>query len=69
MQLAFALYEGYHHVCVTTRARDMQVAGIGETFAYRYPWKPKHLVERIVFPVAGVIYSAAPAIHAQLCHF
>lgn len=69
MQLAFVLYDGFHHLCVTTRAQDMQSAGIEETFSYRHPWKAKYLAERIVFPVAGALYSAAPAIYAQVCHF
>jgi hypothetical protein len=69
MQLAFLLYDGYHHLCVTTRAQDMQTASIEETFSYRHPWKAKYLAERIVFPVAGALYSAAPAIYAQVCHF
>jgi len=69
MQLALLLYDGYHHLCVTSRAQDMQVAGIEETFSYRHPWKAKYLAERIVFPIAGAVYSAAPAIYAQVCHF
>ncbi|KIW03718.1 uncharacterized protein PV09_05027 [Verruconis gallopava] len=69
MQVALTLYDGYHHLCVTTRAQDMQVAGIEETFAWRQPWKAKYLAERILFPIAGAIYSAAPAIYAQVFHF
>jgi hypothetical protein len=69
MQAAFTLYDGYHHLCVTIRAQDMQAAGINETFAFRHPWKAKYLAERVLFPLAGVMYSAAPAVYAQICHF
>ena len=47
----------------------MSKAGISETFAYRKGWKPPYLFDRIVFPVAGVLYGALPAIYAQLAHF
>jgi hypothetical protein len=70
MQVAFTLYDSYHHLCVTTHAQNMQVAGISnETFVFRYPWEAKYLAERILFPVSGAIYSAAPAVYAQVCHF
>ena len=69
MQLALLLYEGFHHVCVTARAQDMRVAGIEESFSFRYPWRAKYLAERVTFPIAGALYSAAPAVYAQVCHF
>jgi hypothetical protein len=70
MQLAFSLYSTYHSICVSARAKDMQDAGIFELFAWRGPWyAPRHLAERIVFPVVGVVYSAIPALEAQVRHF
>jgi hypothetical protein len=47
----------------------MQIASIEESYSFRHPWKAKYLFERLVFPIAGALYSAVPAGYAQICHF
>lgn len=69
MQIAFTLYGSYHSVCVNQRSVDMARAGIPESFAYRYTWSWKYLLDRVTFPIAGVMYGALPAIFAQFAHF
>lgn len=68
MQVALTLYASYHHVCVTQRSNDMVRAGISESYAYRQSWSGKYLLDRIAFPVAGVMYGALPAVYAQFAH-
>lgn len=69
MQVAFSLYDSYHALCVSTRAKDMEKTHITEMFAYRNPIHWKYLAERVLFPIVGILYSAVPALHAQVCHF
>jgi hypothetical protein len=69
IQIALTLYEAYRHLCLTARAHDMHVAGIEESFAWRRPWQVRYLAERLLFPVAGAMYSAVPVVCAQVCHF
>ena len=47
----------------------MEVAGISEIFVYCHPLHLKYLVERILFPVVGVVYSAISTLQAQFSHF
>jgi Glycosyl transferase family group 2 len=72
MQLVFSLYEDLHALCVYKRASDMRDAGISDSdtmFSYREPMRWTYLAERVLFPVAGVVFGTVPALQAQLCHF
>ena len=70
MNICIALYERWHSICVNSRAQDMQDAKLLDTGVSPRVWyKPQHLLERICFPVAGMIYGAIPAFHAVFLHF
>lgn len=69
MQIVFTVYNGYHTVCVEARKRDMLDAGIKETFAERRGVLGGGWLERVVFPVVAVVYSAIPTLQAQIGHF
>jgi hypothetical protein len=68
MQVDFSLYGAYHTLCVRQRKEDMARAGVMEEFAHRDGWRLKYLVDRVIFPVAGVLYGALPAFWAQFAH-
>jgi hypothetical protein len=70
MNLCITLYDRWHAVCVNSRARDMARAGLADTgFSFRTWWYTRHLLERICFPIAGTIFGAIPAVHAEISHF
>jgi hypothetical protein len=71
MNIGLTLYDGWHTLCVTARARDMARAGIpGTGFAFRAGWwHPRSLAERLIFPLAGTLFGSVPAVHAELSHF
>ena len=65
------LYESYHGVCVKNREDEMKRAGLWEDmqdgFAHR-SWK-KNFTDYCAIPVNGVLFAAAPALVAEICHF
>lgn len=71
MNLCLSLYDRWHTLSVTARARDMAKAGISDTgFAFRNAWwHRQQLTERICFPIAGTIFGSIPAMHAEISHF
>lgn len=70
MNLSIFLYDRWHSICVSARMNDMVRAGISDTgFSYRSWWHPRHLLERICFPIAGTVFGSVPAVHAEICHF
>lgn len=66
MQLALCLYDAYHYVCLQAQAADMAHAGIPQMFECRKSWHWSCLVDRVCFPVVGVLYGALPALFAQM---
>jgi Glycosyl transferase family group 2 len=70
MQAVFTVYEDYHGLCVNARAQDMRRAGIiGTTFSFRKHGIVTSMLERASALGVGIVYGAAPALHAQMCHF
>lgn len=70
MNVCLALYERWHTLCINSRMQDMHEANLLDTgFSPRVWYKPKHLIEKICFPVAGTLYGAIPAFHAVFLHF
>lgn len=70
MNICLTLYERWYQLCVNSRRRDMTAASLADTgFSPRTWWRPKHLAERVFFPVAGTIFGAIPTVHAVFAHF
>ena len=70
MNICLALYERWHAFCARSRRQDMLAANLTETgYSERKWWRPKHLLERICFPIAGTVYGAVPTMHAIFSHF
>jgi hypothetical protein len=69
IQMSLVIYERYHSVCVTARAKDMGKGDTSKDFTFRKPLQFKFLAERITLPIAGLLYGTLPAIYVQLAHF
>lgn len=70
MNICLTLYDRWHALCVSARARDMARAGLLDAgFSFRTWWHGKHLIERLCFPIAGTIFGSIPSVHAEISHF
>ncbi|GAD98923.1 hypothetical protein NFIA_039750 [Paecilomyces variotii No. 5] len=70
MNICMIVYHKWHHLCVSTRYMDMEVANFLEGgFSFRHWWDRGPLLDRVVFPLAGVLFGPIPAIHAVFSHF
>ncbi|KKK13941.1 hypothetical protein ARAM_005608 [Aspergillus rambellii] len=70
MNLCLVLYERWYAVCLQTRKTDMLAAQVADTgFSVRRWWHLPMLLERLVFPVAGMVFGAVPTVHAVFSHF
>ena len=70
MNVCLALYERWHVLCLNTRRADMLHANVSDTgFAGRVWWHGGFLLERVCFPIAGMVFGAVPALHAVFAHF
>lgn len=61
----FHLYERYHYVCVSIREVEMTRAGLKEDVDFTYRRGAMFWVDWFIFPLAGVMFGALPAIKAQ----
>lgn len=70
MNICLSLYERWHTLCLNTRMQDMREANLPDTGCSQRIWyKPKYLLDRICFPVAGTVFGAVPTLHAVFAHF
>ncbi|KAF7591868.1 hypothetical protein BBP40_000910 [Aspergillus hancockii] len=69
MNICLALYERWHALCLHTRKEDMIDANLTDTgFSHRVWWHWPFLLERICFPVAGMVFGAVPTFQALFSH-
>ncbi|KAF1985248.1 hypothetical protein K402DRAFT_455224 [Aulographum hederae CBS 113979] len=68
MNVAFTFYHWYHEACVEARRRDMaHIENVGD-FSRR-TWAPAFFADRILFPVAGILFGSLPMMQAVISHF
>lgn len=67
MQAAFTFYYYYHTTCVQARREDQgHIDNIGD-FSRR-TWSWTFVLDRLAFPIAGVLFGSVPMIQAVVSH-
>lgn len=62
------LYEGYHKICVETREREMDLAGLSKGMHFSKRELKKNIVDYFMVPLVAPIYGAIPCAQAQISH-
>ncbi|KAJ2891390.1 hypothetical protein MKZ38_000510 [Zalerion maritima] len=63
------LYESFHRICVTTREKQMNDAGLSDGMCFAHRSLRHNLVDYFMAPLAAPIYGSIPCAQAQVCHF
>lgn len=67
--VAFTINEFYYRVATAARAQDMAAANLTSCVVEtRRWWHIRHLAERAVFPIVGLLYGIMPSFVAQTSH-
>ncbi|KAI9829786.1 MAG: hypothetical protein M1838_005858, partial [Thelocarpon superellum] len=71
MICVFFLYDDFHHACVKNREDEMRAVGLADRMqgSFTYRKAPSKYLDYFLFPIAGIIFGSAPAIHAQVAQF
>ena len=71
MVCVFLLYNDYHQVCVKSREDEMRAVGLAERMhgVFSYRSSPSKYIDCALFPIAGILFGSAPAVHVQLWQF
>ncbi|KFA73127.1 hypothetical protein S40288_07489 [Stachybotrys chartarum IBT 40288] len=60
------LYEGYHHMCVTNREREMNSAGLSKGMCFSYRTSKKKVFDYLLVPLVAPLYGSLPCAHAEI---
>ncbi len=63
------LYESFHRICVSTREKEMNEAGLAEGMRFSHRNLRKNYIDYVMVPLVAPIYGAIPCAQAQICHF
>ena len=64
----FYLYEHFHWLCVRLREIEMRKVGLFDAADFSRRQGSRYWLDWVGFPVAGVLFGAAPAVVAQFSH-
>lgn len=67
--LLLFLYERFHKICVQTRERDMQDAGLSKGMCFSRRAVKKNYIDYVMVPLVAPLYGAIPTAQAQVMHF
>ncbi|OTB02130.1 hypothetical protein M426DRAFT_206238 [Hypoxylon sp. CI-4A] len=67
--LMLFLYERFHKICVTTREKEMQDAGLSKGMCFSHRELKKNFVDYMMAPLVAPLYGAIPTAQAQIMHF
>lgn len=62
------LYEGFHHICVTAREKEMTKANLADGMCFSYRSVRKNLIDYVLVPIVAPLYGAIPCAQAEICH-
>lgn len=63
------LYEKFHKICVTTREREMNEAGLSKGMCFSHRHIKKNFIDYAMAPLVAPLYGSIPTAQAQLMHF
>jgi hypothetical protein len=63
------LYERFHKICVETRSREMDDAGLSKGMHFSRREVKNNFIDYVMVPLVAPIYGAIPCAQAQICHF
>ncbi|KAI1390171.1 glycosyl transferase family group 2-domain-containing protein [Hypoxylon trugodes] len=67
--LMLFLYEQFHKICVTTREKEMNEAGLAKGMCFSHREVKKNYIDYVMAPLVAPLYGAIPTAQAQLMHF
>jgi hypothetical protein len=63
------LYESFHGICVETREKEMDLAGLSKGMNFSKRDIKKNCIDYLMAPLMAPLYGAIPCAQAQISHF
>lgn len=63
------MYENFHKICIATREKEMNDAGLAKGMNFSHRAVKKNFIDYIMVPLVAPLYGAIPCAQAQICHF
>lgn len=63
------LYESFHKVCLETREKEMELAGLSKGMHFSSRSLRANIIDYFMVPLVAPIYGAIPCAQAQMTHF